>query len=157
MIRFAGVCNAPLHFEAITLNPNINRIPLYRKIAAQLRTTIAQKMKSGDQLDSEAALAKAFNTSSLTVREALSTLAQDGVIERRHGSGTYVLDPLARQHVGLLMEIDISHPRTSYMARRSMQQVRRLVTAAGLRVRLYLGDVQPGDPDTGQQIGRAHV
>jgi DNA-binding LacI/PurR family transcriptional regulator len=127
-----------------------NRIPLHLQIASALRKQIARSMKTGDRLDSEAALGKRFNTSSLTVREALSTLAHDGMIERRHGSGTFVLDPLARQHVAVHIELDISHPRTSYSHLRTLQQVRRLVTASGVKTRLYVGDTAPGEVEPAQ-------
>ena len=101
--------------------------------------------KTGDRLDSELTLAKRYQTSVLTVREALSALAEQGIVDRRHGSGTYILDPLARQHVAVYTGLDISHPRTSYFYLRLIQQLRQMVRAAGYRVRLYVGEVQPGE------------
>jgi len=125
--------------------PKRTREPLHIQIAKQLRREVARTKKTGDKLESELALAKRFDTSVLTVREALSALVEQGVVVRRHGSGTYVLDPRARQHVGIFINLDIAHPRTSYFNLRAIQQLRQIMRAAGYKVRLYVGDVQPGD------------
>ena len=47
-------------------------------------------LKEGDRLAPEQALARSFETSRPTVREALSRLRADGVVTSRQGSGTYV-------------------------------------------------------------------
>ncbi|WAH39349.1 FadR/GntR family transcriptional regulator [Alicyclobacillus dauci] len=46
----------------------------------------------GNQLPSERALAKQFNTSRTSVREALRTLEAVGIVQTRLGSGTYITD-----------------------------------------------------------------
>lgn len=121
------------------------RAPLHRQLAARLRQEIATRYKPGDKLESQNVLAQRFGISVLTVREALSGLADEGVISRRRGSGTYVLDPTRHQAVAVLMELDIAHPNTSYSFRRLAQQVRLRVRERGLKVRLYAGYVPPGD------------
>jgi GntR family transcriptional regulator len=49
----------------------------------------------GSKLPSEDQLAREFSVSRVTLREALRVLEDDGVIVRRHGSGTFVLDKRA--------------------------------------------------------------
>ena len=49
----------------------------------------------GSKLPSEDQLAKEFSVSRVTLREALRVLEDDGVIIRRHGTGTFVLDKRA--------------------------------------------------------------
>lgn len=49
----------------------------------------------GSRLPSEDQLAREFSVSRVTLREALRVLEDDGVIVRRHGSGTFVLDKKA--------------------------------------------------------------
>ena len=49
----------------------------------------------GSKLPSEDQLAREFSVSRVTLREALRVLEDDGVIIRRHGTGTFVLDKRA--------------------------------------------------------------
>src|SRR5690606_38975885 len=74
----------------------------------------------------------------------LSVLAEDGVIERRRGSGTIVLDPHSNQHIAILVELDVTHPRVGYHFRRLTQQLRHWFDTQGERVRLYIGRIEPG-------------
>jgi GntR family transcriptional regulator len=49
------------------------------------------RLRVGTKLINEQGLASRFDVSRLTVREAVSTLVTAGYLERRHGSGTYVV------------------------------------------------------------------
>ena len=51
----------------------------------------------GEQLPSEPHMEKLFNVSRGTIRQALTELAQAGVVARRSGSGTFVLRDLAKE------------------------------------------------------------
>ena len=60
-------------------------------IAVELRQAILLgDFLHGEKLPPERSLAETFGTSRNTVREALRTLEEDGVVSRRVGSGTYV-------------------------------------------------------------------
>jgi GntR family transcriptional regulator len=48
------------------------------------------ELREGDRLPSEPRLAENFGVSRATVREALRSLVDDGLLRRRQGSGTYV-------------------------------------------------------------------
>ena len=66
-------------------------IPLYY----QLETILRKKITAGDYspeipLPSEDALAEAYEVSRITVRQALSSLEQDGLVIRQRGKGTFV-------------------------------------------------------------------
>jgi GntR family transcriptional regulator len=66
-------------------------IPLYY----QLETILRKKITSGDYspdtpLPSEDALAEEYEVSRITVRQALSSLEQDGLVIRQRGKGTFV-------------------------------------------------------------------
>ena len=66
-------------------------IPLYY----QLETILRNKITSGDYspdspLPSEDALAEEYEVSRITVRQALSSLEQDGLVIRQRGKGTFV-------------------------------------------------------------------
>lgn len=74
--------------------------PRYAAVADALRADIgATRMRPGDPLPTEAQLTSRFGVSRFTVREALRTLANEGLIERRRGSGTVVAaaQPALRQ------------------------------------------------------------
>jgi GntR family transcriptional regulator len=63
----------------------------YRDLADNLLTRIeAGEWTPGDRLPAETDLAAAYEASVGTVQKALQQLADDGVLVRRHGSGTFV-------------------------------------------------------------------
>jgi DNA-binding LacI/PurR family transcriptional regulator len=67
------------------------QIPKYRQVYNSLRAEIAAgAFDSGRRLPSEADLVKTFGASRITVGRALRDLQQEGLVERRAGSGTYV-------------------------------------------------------------------
>jgi GntR family transcriptional regulator, arabinose operon transcriptional repressor len=70
---------------------DINRY-LYEKIYAELKDEILSgKYKKGDWFPPERVLKNRFNTTHLTVRNALAKLVLEGYIERYSGKGTVVL------------------------------------------------------------------
>ena len=73
------------------MSENNNNIPRYLQIHNQLRQEIEEgKWRIGDKLPSERDLAIHFDVSRMTLRQAVQTLADEGVLERKIGSGTYV-------------------------------------------------------------------
>ena len=69
----------------------IERHPLHRQMAELLRQQIASgELVPGTRLPGEHELADRYGISRATVRQALSTLAAEGVIRRQAGSGTFV-------------------------------------------------------------------
>lgn len=73
----------------------------HAEISRQIRGEIASgKYSAGVRLPSEAQLVKRFQVSRPTAAQALKTLAREGMVERRAGSGSYVTDsPTARRGV----------------------------------------------------------
>ncbi|HES76486.1 MAG TPA: phosphonate metabolism transcriptional regulator PhnF [bacterium] len=64
---------------------------VYRQIAKTLETEIKQRYRTGDALPSEVVLATRFGVNRHTLRHAVDVLIEAGIVERRHGSGTFVL------------------------------------------------------------------
>ena len=65
---------------------------IYKSIADRLRIQLNSADYSiGSPLPSEAKLANEFNVSRMTVRKAIDLLVNNGLVVRRHGSGTYVV------------------------------------------------------------------
>jgi LacI family transcriptional regulator len=65
--------------------------PLYLQIVDEIKSKIASKeMKAGDKLGSHAELSLAYGVSLITVKKALATLINEGIVFSRVGKGTYV-------------------------------------------------------------------
>ena len=93
---------------------SLHRVPLHQQVTKRLRVRITKELTPGQRLESETALALRFSVSVRTIREALSALAHEGLVERRHGSGSFVTERRPTQHVALWMAIDEQFPRVSY-------------------------------------------
>lgn len=71
-------------------------LPVYIQIHDQIKRQIEEGVWGiGDRLPSERELAIQFGVSRMTLRQAIQTLADEGILDRKIGSGTYV----ARQKV----------------------------------------------------------
>ena len=70
-------------------------VALHRQLFLVLHDEIARgALAAGDALPSEQSLCDQFGVSRITVRRALADLAEAGLIERRHGIGSFVTDEL---------------------------------------------------------------
>jgi GntR family transcriptional repressor for pyruvate dehydrogenase complex len=81
--------------DAPALRP-LTRAPLYEAIAERVLSHIVQSgLEAGDKLPGERDLARRLGVSRTTVRQALVALRTQGVVEIRHGGGTFLtrLDP----------------------------------------------------------------
>lgn len=63
---------------------------LHRQLFLVLREQITQGVFTGGMLPNEESLCERFGVSRITVRRALADLAAQGLVERRHGRGTFV-------------------------------------------------------------------
>jgi GntR family transcriptional regulator len=74
--------------------PTRSEEPAYKRIQAAIRRRIdSGQLKPGNLVPSERELAKIHRVSLMTARHALTELARDGIVERRHGAGTFVAPP----------------------------------------------------------------
>ncbi|WP_208873055.1 GntR family transcriptional regulator [Levilactobacillus brevis] len=65
--------------------------PIYIQIHNDIKRAIeAGKWAVGDQIPSERELSRNFDVSRMTLRQAIQTLVDEGILERQVGSGTYV-------------------------------------------------------------------
>lgn len=66
-------------------------VPIYIQIHDKIKEDIEKGVWSiGDRLPSERKLALSFNVSRMTLRQAIQTLSDEGILERKIGSGTYI-------------------------------------------------------------------
>ncbi len=116
--------------------------PKYRQLQAVLADLVASELGPGERVPSERALMTRFRVSRATVRHAIDALERDGVLERRHGSGTYVAERrvTSRLHLASFSED---------MARRGLDPSTRLLAAARVEADDALAAalaVAPGGP-----------
>jgi DNA-binding LacI/PurR family transcriptional regulator len=123
------------------------RVNVYQRILDELREEVLRERRPGDRFPSQNELARRFAASHNTVREALSALVQEGLLERRRGSGTFVADARSTLAAGILIEQDIFHPGASYFFQRVVQSLRDHLSGCGYPVRLYVGQTLPGEPE----------
>ncbi|MDR1578609.1 MAG: GntR family transcriptional regulator [Deltaproteobacteria bacterium] len=68
--------------------------PAYRLLAQELRKKIASgEYPNGSKLPAEATIGRENGLSLMTVRQAIAILVQSGLLEKIHGSGTFVTTP----------------------------------------------------------------
>jgi DNA-binding GntR family transcriptional regulator len=74
--------------------------PLYAQVARDLAAHVRRgTMTPGQRLPAEPVLAEAYGVNRLTVREALASLARQGLVRRVQGVGSFVADAPARVRV----------------------------------------------------------
>jgi GntR family transcriptional regulator, transcriptional repressor for pyruvate dehydrogenase complex len=107
------------------LSPITGRVRAAREIVESLQADIASgRLPLGSRLPSERNLAKHFDVSQPTVREAVRALDLMGLVDVRHGSGVYVTGNV-----------------TSFLATslRTLLQVERVTLTEVLDIRVLLG------------------
>ncbi|MFC3861200.1 GntR family transcriptional regulator [Deinococcus antarcticus] len=81
----------------VPLDPH-SATPVYLQVAQGLRERIENgDLTGGSALPAERDLASHLHVSRVTVRQALALLAEQGLLSRKHGSGTFVTPPQAAE------------------------------------------------------------
>jgi DNA-binding GntR family transcriptional regulator len=76
------------------MSENLNK-PLYAQIQEYITESILSgKLKPESKIQSERELSEDLGVSRMTVRKALTELVNEGLLERKHGSGTYVANSM---------------------------------------------------------------
>ena len=84
--------------------------PKYKRICEELKSAIERgAYAAGCRLPSEHEMVQSHGASRITVSRALRELQADGYVERRAGSGTYVLSASTKQHTFGLLIPELGH------------------------------------------------
>lgn len=110
--------------------------PQYRRIEQALRERIATLLP-GARLPSDAELCAEFGVSRMTARNAMQRLAEDGLITRKPGRGSFVAEPLAHRRANRLMTFS--------------QEMRRAGRVPSSRVLTRV--IRPSSPGEAENLG----
>ncbi|MGP4071268.1 FadR/GntR family transcriptional regulator [Piscibacillus sp. B03] len=92
---------------------NSSKIKVYQEVLDQIRMFIeTNSLKEGDRLPSERELAEQLNASRSSVREALRAIELLGLIETKHGEGTFLKTYRPYHTVELLATFVLRQPTT---------------------------------------------
>jgi len=79
---------------------NEGNLPVYRQIRDVLVNEIQDLYQPGESLPSENELAQRFGVNRHTLRRSIDELVADGLVERHHGKGVFVLEPAINYSIG---------------------------------------------------------
>lgn len=132
--------------ESITRLISIDRsspVPLYFQVAQQLQQLIESgTLAPGTRLENEIALADKFGLSRPTMRQAMQHLVDKGLLARKRGVGTQVVNNRVRRQVELTslfedLKRDDRRPRTEVLSMRTVPAAGAVAAALAL---------EPGTP-----------
>jgi GntR family transcriptional regulator len=111
-------------------------LPRYRTIEQALRERITT-LRPGDPLPSDAALVAEFGVSRMTARSAMQRLADEGLVVRLPGRGSFVAEPSAHRRADRLMSF------SSEMLRRGRRPTSRIIDR----------EIRPASPAIAADLG----
>lgn len=73
--------------------------PLWLQLKHALRDLATFRLKAGDRIPSETELCEHYRMSRITVRQAITSLVDEGLLHKQQGRGTFVLAPRLAEHL----------------------------------------------------------
>jgi GntR family transcriptional regulator len=122
--------------------PPTSWVPHYRQIEIALRARVPT-MRPGERLPSDSDLCREFGVSRMTARNAMQRLAEDGLVQRIPGRGTFVAEPPSHRYADRLMAFSHEMARQGRIpgSRLLAREIRPATDAEAGAL-----DIRPGDP-----------
>ena len=100
--RSSGIESVVIAIEPAALRPipRQGSTPLWLQLKHALRDLVTFDLRPDDQIPTEAQLCDAYALSRVTVRQAITSLVDEGLLERRQGRGTFVVSPRLAESLG---------------------------------------------------------
>lgn len=116
-------------------------VPQYRRIEQAMRVRIAG-MHPGEQLPSDAEMCAEFGVSRMTARQAMQRLAEEGLVERVPGRGSFVAQPPEHRRADRLLSFSREMERQGRVpsSRILAREIRPATAIAAARLGLHEGD-----------------
>ncbi|WP_432973748.1 GntR family transcriptional regulator [Dactylosporangium sp. CA-233914] len=117
----------------------------FRALAHHLRERISEgQWPVGSRLPTERELAHTHQVGVNTVRRAVNVLVDEQLVQRRQGSGTFVIGTPARSRPQQQRFVGVLVPSTSYFYPKVIDGIERVMSTAGARVLLSSSDYDVG-------------
>ena len=106
----------------------------YKWLAGRLREQLPDYTANGiHRLPTEAAISQRYKVSRQTVRQALSVLEQEGLIEKRQGSGSYITGrSRGEDRIDLLLSSD-----SAYLYPMLLHDIKKTLAAQGFSTTVH--------------------
>ncbi|NMB10889.1 MAG: GntR family transcriptional regulator [Firmicutes bacterium] len=115
-------------------------VPAYYQIGEYLRELIeTDELKPGDKLPSEQELSETFGVSRMTVRKAMDTLVQEGMLSREQGRGTFVQRRRFKENLMTVTSFDDDMRRQDAVASAKLLGIQTVKADDRLARRLQVG------------------
>lgn len=120
---------------------NLDNLSLFQKLHLEL-AKIIDETPAGDRLKSEPELAASLGVSRATLREAMRSFEGQGLIRRRQGVGTFVMDHLQNIETGLevLESIETQAHRLGLDVKMGYLDINKMKTDADLAKNLRISE-----------------
>ncbi|MCG3148724.1 MAG: hypothetical protein PCFJNLEI_02169 [Verrucomicrobiae bacterium] len=120
------------------------RTTLHEQMVKVLRSEVLSRFQAGDCLPTLSELAEQYDVSTSSIRSALLTLAHEGLVTLRHGSGCYVTAPVSpvTACIGIFTDLDLFGPLAYPFQHRVIGLLRSTLRESGYEVRVYCGEEQ---------------
>ncbi|KAB8137807.1 GntR family transcriptional regulator [Gracilibacillus oryzae] len=118
-------------------------LPIYYQLEQAIRAQIQQgELQPGELLPSEKAYTEKYNISRMTVRQAINNLAQEGLLVRMKGKGTFIAEQKIQQTLKGITSF------SEEMKQKGKKAASRIITLEEVNANPYIAEKLDVDKDS---------